>query len=474
MKKSLLMLALLVAQTLLFAQEIERWSVEFEFDQHALTPVSVITLQEILDFYSTNNGQQIDLLGHTDNVGNKAYNQTLSQKRAAAVKEYLVANGLQKDQITTNAFDYSAPTSDNTDETGRAKNRRTEILVYYTIPKVMISLQQPTIKPQLSTTKVELPVESMSIDTIAATVIEEPMVEQTIETKEWNSPCGEKSGKIFQFTANSSYTIQGVHGAKLYFKSTHLKNHEKLDSSNLEIVLNEYLSPEHISCTNASTKTRNGMLRSGGMIQVKITSDKLETISGCVVVEIPFKEIEGMAPYVSSGSGMAKDVVWRRRSDRNMTYDKEKGVYRIQYCGNLSRGFGINADIRVPTMLVRIKRVQNPHTFFYVLHADSTISGVTKVYSNRIFGLNNYYLFPRVDEGKLYSYSRNADRSIDKSFQFAKNYNPKTKLKFNYQGMSRKRIDKRKHVYLARTNFIMIKHKTPKKKVLKKQTQLSK
>lgn len=470
MKQFLLILSLLITQTPFFAQETERWSVEFEFDQHALTPEGVVTLQDVLDFYSFNNGQRIDLLGHTDNVGNKAYNQKLSQRRAASVKEYLTANGISENQITVNAFDYSIPTADNSEETGRAKNRRTEVVLHYTIPVEQISLQPTVSKPRSSSYEIE-PLESDPIDTVA-TVIQEPMVEQTIETTVYNSPCGEKSGKKFVFTDNSNYTIQGVHGAKLYFKSTNLENHAQLDSSNLEIVLNEYLSPKHITCTGASTSTRNGMLQSAGMVRIQITSDKVETVSGCIVVEIPFKEIDGMRPYVSTIRGTARTAVWRRRSDRNMTYDKEKGVYRIQYCGNLSRGFGINVDKKVPTLLVRIKKVKEPYRAFYVLHQDSTISGVNKVKSNHILGFN-YYSFPLVDEGRLITYSKDFDRSIDQSFKFVLNHNKKTKYKFRYQGMRYKRIKKRKNRLITNTGFVMVKNKPLKKKDRKKLTQES-
>ena len=65
--------------------------------------------------------------GHTDNVGAKAANQLLSQKRAQAVMGWLIANGIDASRLTAQGFGDSKPVGDNSTEDGRAKNRRVEL-----------------------------------------------------------------------------------------------------------------------------------------------------------------------------------------------------------------------------------------------------------------------------------------------------------------------------------------------------------
>jgi OOP family OmpA-OmpF porin len=65
--------------------------------------------------------------GHTDNTGADAYNQALSERRATAVKDYVVAQGVNPAQITTVGKGESEPTDDNTTKEGRQNNRRVVI-----------------------------------------------------------------------------------------------------------------------------------------------------------------------------------------------------------------------------------------------------------------------------------------------------------------------------------------------------------
>ncbi|HOZ90086.1 MAG TPA: OmpA family protein, partial [Bacteroidia bacterium] len=72
---------------------------------------------------------RIKLSGHTDNVGNAKANLTLSQKRAQAVKNFLVDRGIKPERILVEYFGGSKPVADNKTEAGKQKNRRVEMLV---------------------------------------------------------------------------------------------------------------------------------------------------------------------------------------------------------------------------------------------------------------------------------------------------------------------------------------------------------
>jgi len=71
----------------------------------------------------------VNVVGHTDSSGAEAYNQGLSQRRANAVKDYLVEQGVSPTVISTVGMGESQPVTSNTTRDGRAKNRRVEITI---------------------------------------------------------------------------------------------------------------------------------------------------------------------------------------------------------------------------------------------------------------------------------------------------------------------------------------------------------
>jgi len=81
--------------------------------------------QTLKDYPDTN----IMIYGHTDNVGSDAMNQTLSENRANAVKNYLVAQGVNSSRITTKGMGETSPVQTNETEAGRSQNRRVEIAI---------------------------------------------------------------------------------------------------------------------------------------------------------------------------------------------------------------------------------------------------------------------------------------------------------------------------------------------------------
>jgi len=72
---------------------------------------------------------RIEVIGHTDNVGNAALNQDLSQRRAASVANVLVNNGVPAGRVATMGRGEDAPVASNLSDAGRAQNRRVEIII---------------------------------------------------------------------------------------------------------------------------------------------------------------------------------------------------------------------------------------------------------------------------------------------------------------------------------------------------------
>jgi len=104
-------------------------NVEFEFDKAVLTPMSLEILKPVLATMIENETLEIELSGHTDNIGSKQYNQKLSEARAKAVADYLIKNGIDSKRIKTVGYGFDKPIASNSTPEGRQRNRRTEMKI---------------------------------------------------------------------------------------------------------------------------------------------------------------------------------------------------------------------------------------------------------------------------------------------------------------------------------------------------------
>jgi outer membrane protein OmpA-like peptidoglycan-associated protein len=74
-------------------------------------------------------GLRLDVEGHTDNIGSDTYNQQLSEERGSAVRDYLAAQGMKQDSLTTRGFGKTQPVASNDNASGRQQNRRVELVI---------------------------------------------------------------------------------------------------------------------------------------------------------------------------------------------------------------------------------------------------------------------------------------------------------------------------------------------------------
>ena len=100
--------------------------VNFESGKATITPDSYISLMKVVDIMETFKEATFEIVGHTDNVGSKDKNKQLSADRAAAVKNFLVENGIDESRMTTSGMGDSKPVASNKTPEGRAQNRRIE------------------------------------------------------------------------------------------------------------------------------------------------------------------------------------------------------------------------------------------------------------------------------------------------------------------------------------------------------------
>jgi outer membrane protein OmpA-like peptidoglycan-associated protein len=102
----------------------------FDFDKSILTEADLKELQKAVTFVKKYPGAKIRLDGYTDSIGTDEYNIKLSERRATAVKNYLIKEaGVSSSKITAVGHGEADPVADNKTEEGRAKNRRVEISI---------------------------------------------------------------------------------------------------------------------------------------------------------------------------------------------------------------------------------------------------------------------------------------------------------------------------------------------------------
>lgn len=103
--------------------------VTFDVNSYVIKPAFRDTLDTVAGSLQTYPDSLIDVYGHTDSTGSDSYNQTLSERRAKAVADYLGSRGVSSARIRWQGFGETAPIADNTTEQGRALNRRVEIKI---------------------------------------------------------------------------------------------------------------------------------------------------------------------------------------------------------------------------------------------------------------------------------------------------------------------------------------------------------
>lgn len=104
-------------------------NITFDTDQDAIKPEFYPTLNSVAIVLNKFNKTLVDVNGHTDSVGNPAYNQGLSERRAMSVATYLGGQGLDQRRVSALGYGMSQPVASNSTPQGRAQNRRVEIQI---------------------------------------------------------------------------------------------------------------------------------------------------------------------------------------------------------------------------------------------------------------------------------------------------------------------------------------------------------
>jgi len=104
-------------------------SVNFETSKSTLTAKAKANLDKLIPVFKEYSETDIKIYGYTDSTGSEEFNLKLSEKRAASVKDYLVAKGIKASRFETKGMGIADPIADNSTVEGRSKNRRVEFAI---------------------------------------------------------------------------------------------------------------------------------------------------------------------------------------------------------------------------------------------------------------------------------------------------------------------------------------------------------
>src|SRR5712671_6724505 len=102
----------------------------FAFDSDSIQAAAGTNLRELASSLQKYPDSQLLIVGHTDNVGDAAYNQRLSERRANSAAQFLATQGVARTRLQTSGKGESEPVTTNDTDAGRSQNRRVEVAIY--------------------------------------------------------------------------------------------------------------------------------------------------------------------------------------------------------------------------------------------------------------------------------------------------------------------------------------------------------
>jgi outer membrane protein OmpA-like peptidoglycan-associated protein len=114
-------------QSLSTLRRYDLYGIHFDFDKATIRPESAALIKDIVLTLRHNPTWTLQINGHTDSIGDPAYNQKLSAARAKAVANALIKRGIASSRVQTAGLGETQPKSDNATLEGRALNRRVEL-----------------------------------------------------------------------------------------------------------------------------------------------------------------------------------------------------------------------------------------------------------------------------------------------------------------------------------------------------------
>jgi OmpA family len=222
----------------IFGQNDPKQSVFFDTDKAILRPEAQIVLKELAESARKQPQLTLRLQGNTDADGSDAHNLQLSERRTAAVRNFLINQGISAEKIKISALGKSKPLADNASTDGKQRNRRVDI-----------SFESANTQT-LSSSKTVSPFEKGKSYHIMRLYKELSLTPQTFTVK-----------------SNRDTIIRGEKGTQLHFPANAFAG--VAEGTSVEIKLKECYDYASILAENLTTKSDDKLLQTGGMVYVQ-------------------------------------------------------------------------------------------------------------------------------------------------------------------------------------------------------------
>jgi outer membrane protein OmpA-like peptidoglycan-associated protein len=205
-----------VLDNLQLKEQIELY---FESSKFNLTDEATQQLQQVVAKYKANTSLKLRITAHTDGQGNSQSNYILADKRANAVKYFMISKGVPPDALVASTFGQDKPKADNETEEGRKQNRRATVEIYeLALEKVKVIEKQVIVeKPVIQTQTIEKVVEVPSKSTQQAEIFVEdtkPYLKGVVRNAETGTPVSatiyvkHANGKVDEFRNEDNGTFK--------------------------------------------------------------------------------------------------------------------------------------------------------------------------------------------------------------------------------------------------------------------------
>ncbi len=232
-----------------YAQNSSTYTVYFDSNSDLVSSENETILNGVL---TTPNITKILIEGHTDDEGNEVYNRDLSERRADAVRRYLVHQGLAKDLISTSSFGENAPITENQTDDAKQLNRRVVVTVFFDIPQESPVIEPPQIEEVIAE---EIPPSIPVPDSVS------------IDNSLLNSILARQlKPEFFKINNQRDTMIRTQSGILFYFNKGIFEGN---CAEEITIKVTDYSSRRKAILANAPTLSNGRLLYSAGMFEIR-------------------------------------------------------------------------------------------------------------------------------------------------------------------------------------------------------------
>jgi len=253
-----------------FAQQQEVTTLFFDNDKHHLNQKSKDKIDQLFSDLMSKDIFQIVVTGHTDNRGSEVYNESLAMARAEQVQEYMIDRGFSSNVLGVKSDGERQPMASNDQLTGRQRNRRVVIRIFYNEKEEDFVSYKKVAEPKLEKRSI------VKEDILLDEMLEETNKKEVVVPQKPYS-LNRDFLQFFKVDAKHEIVIEARQGTKVFIpKDVLIDKNGNTIFGDVTVELIEIYSKSDMILNKLQTASGQRLLESGGMIYVKVFSNDEE------------------------------------------------------------------------------------------------------------------------------------------------------------------------------------------------------